>query len=138
MAGPAKDQYQQLPKVRYSRSSSKSSFIATPSAETREEHLYRPDRLRGFRSKSHNSIKDGLPPRTWRRKHTRSPKNPASALGIEFNDGMLTDKEGNFEEPSDPYESMVNIKAAVSNMSEPWGHYATSMPSTKEETADKL
>lgn len=138
MSGGPKDQYQIIPNVRYSRSSSKSSLIATPSSEIHEDQLYRPDRLRGLRSKSHNSVKDGLPPRIWRRKHNRSPKNPAAALGIELNDHLPGDKDEEHEESAHQHKAMINIKAAMSNMSELWGHRLTATPSAKENMSDQL
>jgi hypothetical protein len=138
MSGGPKDQYQIIPKVRYSRSSSKSSSIATPSSEIREDQLYRPDRLRGLRSKSHNSVKDGLPPRIWRRKHNKSPKNSAAALGIELNDHLPRNKDEEDEESAHRHKAMINIKAAMSNMSELWGHRLTATPSAKEDMSDQL
>ncbi|KAI8584076.1 hypothetical protein K450DRAFT_221380 [Umbelopsis ramanniana AG] len=138
MDGPPKDQYVPLSKPKFSRSSSKSSIIAIPETETREQILQRPDRLRGLRSKSHNSIRDGRPPRIWRKKLSSSPKNAGSALGIQFNNTVTEEESMGFNQAPDQHETMINIRAAMNNMSNILGHQTPTSPIAVQETAAKL
>jgi hypothetical protein len=138
MDGPPKDQYIPLSKPKFSRSSSKSSVIATSAADILEQKLQRPDRLRGLRSKSHNSIRDGRPPRIWRKKLTSSPKNAGSALGIQFNNTLTEEDSMGFNQAPDQHETMINIRAAMNNMSNILGNQTLSSPIAVQETAAKL
>jgi hypothetical protein len=138
MDGPPKDQYQHISKPRFSRSSSKTSILATPVAEIREQQLQQRDRLRALRSKSHNSIRDGKPPRIWRKKQSNSPKSPGSALGIQFNNSLVEEDRFGFKQTANQHETMINIRAAMSNMSDILGHQTVSSPLSEEDATAKL
>ncbi|KAI9284079.1 hypothetical protein BC943DRAFT_338352 [Umbelopsis sp. AD052] len=83
-------------------------------------------------------IRDGRPPRIWRKKLTSSPKNAGSALGIQFNNTVTEEESMGFNQAPDQHETMINIRAAMNNMSNILGHQTPTSPIAVQETAAKL